>query len=182
MTDHVRSLYTLVAPLSNLTSSEAQLISGNLTEVILPIVQPLVVSQYTCLILHWCLATSVLSTIDQAQLLPFTYRMLHMGKGFMSMLSTVQHLWLQFPHSTASTEGLSVLWSGWDLPMAFISWRNLEKGTLSHRTTLASNTPALSDHIYIYRWNMNYNRQLECWNFHLVDLISYCNIMTTTVT
>ena len=106
MTDHVRSLYTLVAPLSNLTTSEAQLISGNLTEVILPIVQPLVVSQYwPSLVLYFIDA----STIDQAQLLPFTYRMLHMGKGFMSMLSTVQHLWLQFPHSTASTEGLSVL-------------------------------------------------------------------------
>ena len=44
MTDHIKSLYTLVPPLSNLTSSEAQLITGNLTEVILPIVRLLVVS------------------------------------------------------------------------------------------------------------------------------------------
>ena len=161
MTDHVRSLYTLVTPLSNLTSSEAQLISGNLTEVILPIIRPLVVSQYWSCTSLIPIATSVLSTIDQAQLLPFTYRMLHMGKGFMSMLSTVQHLWLQFPHSTQSTEGLSVSWTGWEMSIT-ISWGNLEKGTLLHRMTLASNTPALSDH---HGWNMNYNRLLECWNF-----------------
>ena len=44
MTNHIKSLYTLVPPLSNLISSEAQLITGNLTEVILPIVESLVVS------------------------------------------------------------------------------------------------------------------------------------------
>ena len=141
MTDHVKSLYTLVPPLSNLTSSEAQLISGNLTEVILPIVKPLVVSTglylidtYLSFVNYWSYA-----------IITIYYRMCHLGKGFLNVLSTVQHRWLQFPHSV-KTKRLPVSWTDWDVPTS-ISWESLKSGTLSHRMTLASNTPA--DHRWI---------------------------------
>lgn len=93
--EHVKSLYTLVPLLSNLSSSEAQLIAGNLTEVILPIVRPLVVSTGLCFI------DTYLSFVNYSSdaIIIIYYRMRHLGKGSMSALSTVQHLWLQFLHS-----------------------------------------------------------------------------------
>lgn len=136
MTDHIKSLYTLVPPLSNLTSSEAQLITGNLTEIILPIVRPLVVSTglhsintYLSFVNYW---SDVIITIY--------HRMRHLGKGFMIALSTVQHLWLQFPH-LVNKKGQPVSWTDWELPTA-ISQGNLGIETLSYKMTLAPNPQA----------------------------------------
>ena len=136
MTDHIKSLHTLVPLLSNLISSEAQLITGNLTEVILPIVKPLVVSTglhsidtYLSFVNYW---SYVIITIY--------HRMHHLGKGFMSALSTVQHHWLQFPHS-ANKKGQSVSWTDWELPTTFSSM-NLRTRTLSYRMTLAPHPQA----------------------------------------
>ena len=144
MNDHIQSLYTLVPSLNNLTSCEAQLISGNLSEVILPVIRPLVVS--TLPLLHYISYLSIAnyqSSMIIALVITiniFYYRIIRLRKAILIGLSTAQHLWNQWLHSM-NKKRLSVSWTDSGLLTAF-SWICSRTETLSVvGMTFVSNTP-----------------------------------------